>query len=149
MKIENLKEFKQQLLSQLNDELVQSLKDKLGGTVVWTGVGGEVIQSRDKMGVATGSLKKTISGEVIGDEVHIFMQDYWKYIEYGTAPHMPPVDAMEEWVKVKFGLAGKDAQNAAWAVAMHIKKFGTMPYPFVRSTKINDVPNIMKDIFKK
>ena len=34
-------------------------------------------------------------------EVSLSLQDYWKYIEFGTAPHWPPRDAIERWIEVK------------------------------------------------
>lgn len=34
-------------------------------------------------------------------EVMLSLKDYWKYIEYGTSPHWPPVDAIRHWVEVK------------------------------------------------
>lgn len=34
-------------------------------------------------------------------EVSLRLQDYWKYIEFGTAPHWPPRDAIERWIEVK------------------------------------------------
>lgn len=29
------------------------------------------------------------------------LAEYWKYVEYGTKPHFPPVDKLREWVLVK------------------------------------------------
>lgn len=29
------------------------------------------------------------------------LKDYWKYVEYGTKPHFPPVDALLKWIKIK------------------------------------------------
>lgn len=34
-------------------------------------------------------------------QVSLNLQDYWKYIEFGTAPHWPPLDAIEKWILVK------------------------------------------------
>lgn len=46
-------------------------------------------------------------------------------VELGTKPHMPPVLAIEDWVKVKLGLTGKEARSAAWGIARKIAKKGT------------------------
>ena len=96
-------------------------------------------------GVASGILKSGIRAKVEGDSIIIEMEEYWKYLEYGTPPHMPPVDAIEDWVKVKFGLSGKEGRSVAWAVAFHIKKYGTKPFPFVRVTLEKDYPEILKE----
>lgn len=33
--------------------------------------------------------------------VYFNLQDYWKNLEYGTKPHFPPLDKLEEWIRVK------------------------------------------------
>ena len=54
------------------------------------------------------------------------------YVEYGTPPHMPPVEPIVEWAEKKLRKGKKDAQSIGWAVAMTIKKEGMPPHPFVR-----------------
>lgn len=34
-------------------------------------------------------------------EIDLNLKDYWKYIEYGTKPHWPPVDAILNWIRIK------------------------------------------------
>lgn len=34
-------------------------------------------------------------------EVTLTLVDYWKYVEFGTKPHFPPVNKLREWVRVK------------------------------------------------
>lgn len=34
-------------------------------------------------------------------DVYIELSEYWKYVEYGTDAHWPPVSKIEEWIKVK------------------------------------------------
>lgn len=34
-------------------------------------------------------------------EVTVSLEDYWKYVENGTAPHWPPRDAILRWISVK------------------------------------------------
>lgn len=46
-------------------------------------------------------------------------------VEFGTKPHMPPVEAIQMWVEAKTGLAGKDAERVAWGVARKIRRDGT------------------------
>ena len=54
---------------------------------------------------ASGTLSKSITGIVkMNDKyltISISLEDYWKYIEYGTNPHFPPVDKIREWIRVK------------------------------------------------
>ncbi|WP_457556329.1 hypothetical protein [Candidatus Pyrohabitans sp.] len=67
--------------------------------------------------VERGFLKK----EVVYDAA------YAAFIEYGTEPHMPPVEPLKRWAK-RHGMDEK----AGWAIAMKIKKEGTEPKPFLR-----------------
>lgn len=50
---------------------------------------------------------------------------YAPAVELDTKPHMPPVQPLVEWVQVVLGLDGKEAQQAAWAIALKIAKKGT------------------------
>lgn len=49
------------------------------------------------------------------------------YVELGTRPHFPPVEALEDWVRQKFGYT-RDAQvhGAALAIARKIAARGTL-----------------------
>jgi hypothetical protein len=53
-------------------------------------------------------------------------QAYAPYVEYGTPPHMPPVEALELWADRILG-----DPSLAWAVAMSIKERGTPSQPFL------------------
>ena len=46
-------------------------------------------------------------------------------VELGTRPHFPPVQALEDWVRQKLGLSGKEARSVAFAIARKISKVGT------------------------
>lgn len=76
---------------------------------------------------AFGDLSKSINGRVEEDGLNIYGLNYWKYIEYGTYPHYVSADKLKAWCKLKLG-----DENAAYAVAGHIAKYGTKPQPFVR-----------------
>lgn len=64
-------------------------------------------------------------------EVYLRLEDYWKYVENDTVPHMPPVNKILEWVRVKPVLPRpKDGrlptpEGLAWAIARTIEKEGT------------------------
>ena len=72
------------------------------------------------------------------------MLDYGKYVEFGSPPHMPPVDALKGWAQRKLG-----DEKLAWAVAMGIKKRGTRPHPFIRPTYNNELMPIIKRNLKE
>ncbi len=95
---------------------------------------------------ASGTLSKSITGIVkMNDKyltVSISLEDYWKYIEYGTNPHFPPVDKIREWIRVKPVLprplaSGKlpTENQLAFLIGRKISKFGTKPKPFLNNTK--------------
>lgn len=55
-------------------------------------------------------------------------------VEHGREPgHMPPVEPLKKWSKDKLG-----DENAAWAVAMKIKKEGIAEKPFMRPALDNN-----------
>ena len=55
--------------------------------------------------VASGSLVNNASYkiEINGTwvELSFNLEQHWKYLEYGTRPHFPPIDAIEQWITVK------------------------------------------------
>ncbi len=55
-------------------------------------------------------------------------------VELGSRPHMPPVEAIEMWVRDAKGLSGKEATREAWRVAMGIKHYGTKAQRPFRNT---------------
>jgi hypothetical protein len=64
---------------------------------------------------ASGALADSLRTEVVVGEraiaVDLSLLDYWKYIEHGTRPHWPPVDAIREWIRVKPVLPRPDAKG--------------------------------------
>lgn len=55
--------------------------------------------------VATGDLINSVRCEVRinGNNygIELSLADHWKYLEYDTKPHFPPVDKLLKWVEVK------------------------------------------------
>jgi hypothetical protein len=55
--------------------------------------------------VASGDLIKSIHYQLDFQDtvftISLNIEDYWKYIEYGTRPHFPPVNKILEWIKIK------------------------------------------------
>lgn len=67
-------------------------------------------------------------------ELSLSLQDYWTYIETGTKPHWPPVDAIKKWVEIKPVLPypGQDGKlptpaQLAFLIARKISIEGTKP----------------------
>ncbi len=66
---------------------------------------------------------------------------YAVHVEYGTAPHTPPLDAIVEWAERK-GL-GAQAGRAIWAF---IRKFGTKPHPFLEPAAKSNENKFLRDM---
>lgn len=49
------------------------------------------------------------------------------FLELGTKPHMPPVEALVPWVKAVLGVEPKRARSVAFLVARKIARKGTKP----------------------
>jgi len=56
----------------------------------------------------------------------VFTEEYWLYVEYGTSPHWPPPEAIEEWIRVK-GIAGDATtiSQLAFLIGRKIAREGT------------------------
>ena len=101
--------------------------------------------------VASGHLRDNIDYTVTeeGDNVilTISLPKYAQYIEWGTPPHMPPVEAIKDWLMIK-GLP----EELAWPIAISIKQHGTRPQPFIRpyvnNVMISDLKEALKQHFK-
>jgi len=52
--------------------------------------------------------------------------EYADYVEFGTRPHFPPVDAITPWARMR-GIN-------PWALAHSIAKHGTAPHPYLEKT---------------
>lgn len=82
-----------------------------------------------------GTTLKSVYGRRVSDtraEVgNAAPQSVWG--EFGTRPHMPPVDALMEWVlRKKISRDEREARSIAWAIAKDIEKHGTLARPFHR-----------------
>lgn len=114
---------------------------------------------------ASGNLAKSIRGIVKQNGKYIVisiqLEDYWKYIENGTKPHWPPVDAIKKWISVKPILprplkSGKlpTDNQLAYLIGRKISKVGTKAKPFLKPTindfdLINKVYNEVVDLLNK
>lgn len=90
--------------------------------------------------IASGRLISSVNSKVVVNDnefiVELNLEDWWKFIEYGTKPHMPPVNRILEWVTVKRILPTPMAngklpteQQLAWMIAKKIEREGTEGTP--------------------
>lgn len=97
---------------------------------------------------ASGELSKSIKGIVKKDGkwviISIRLNEYWKYVENGTKPHFPPIDAIKKWITIKPVLPrplknGKlpTTNQLAYLIGRKIAQKGTLPKPFFNPT-LND-----------
>lgn len=97
--------------------------------------------------VATGTLIDSLDYDVVetADKVilEIISVDYLQWVDKGRLPgSMPPVDAIERWVRVKGITAydGKSDRQLAWAIAKKIERDG-IPATNVMELAENDIYN--------
>jgi len=94
-----------------------------------------IIEEIDAAGaVATSELKASVDteptelGAITGADA-----PHAPFIEFGTRPHMPPIQPIEDWVRIK-GLASDDeeVEEIAMDIAWTIYKYGTEPRFFLK-----------------
>ena len=143
--------------------------DKLDLTTIQDITNDFVVELKNKLTAndsnASGTLAKSIRGIVKQNGKYIVisiqLEDYWKYIENGTKPHFPPVDAIRKWISVKPVLprplkSGKlpTANQLAFLIARKISRVGTKAKPFLKPTitdfdLINKVYNEVVNLLNK
>lgn len=143
--------------------------DKLDLTTIQDITNNFVVELKNKLkandSYASGDLVNSIRGVVKQNGKYIVisiqLEDYWKYIENGTKPHWPPVDAIKKWISVKPILprplkSGKlpTDNQLAYLIGRKISKVGTKAKPFLKPTitdfdLINKVYNEVVDLLNK
>lgn len=143
--------------------------EKLDLTTIQDITNNFVVELKNKLkandSYASGDLVNSIRGVVKQNGKYIVisiqLEDYWKYIENGTKPHFPPVDAIKKWISVKPVLprptkSGKlpTANQLAFLIARKISKVGIKPKPFLKPTitdfdLINKVYNEVVNLLNK
>jgi hypothetical protein len=56
---------------------------------------------------------------------------YGAAVEFGSRPHMPPVSALIDWVRLKAARGSPNPERIAWAIAKTIARRGTRPHPYM------------------
>lgn len=85
--------------------------------------------------VDRGTLRQSVSSYPIPKGAELVVSaPHAKWVEYGTRPHMPPLQPLLEWVTRKGLAKGDDAIKMAEAVRWKIFMKGTKPAFFFRGT---------------
>ena len=94
--------------------------------------------------VASGGLVNIATYQVVVNgswlEVSFNLEEHWKYLENGTRPHFPPINAIEQWISVKHIVPrpynGKvpTTKQHAFLIARGISKHGTKPTKLLQTT---------------
>lgn len=73
--------------------------------------------------------------------IYLQLEDYWKYLEYGTKPHFPPVEKIAEWIRIKPVLPRPNTKGKlptqkqlAFMIARKISREGTKPTHTLQQT---------------
>ena len=92
-------------------------------------------------GSITGKVQTMASGMlgVVGTP-----QPYAVPVELGTKPHFPPVLDIEDWVRVRLGLTGKEGRSVAYAIARKISKVGTKGHFMFRDAFNDNVAEVQR-----
>ena len=73
-------------------------------------------------------------------EVSFVLDSTWKYLENGTKPHFPPIEAIERWITVKHIIPATNSgrvpstKQLAFLIARGISKNGTKPTKLLQQT---------------
>jgi hypothetical protein len=92
------------------------------------------------VGVSSALQASIQAGPIIitDDNIDAFVEanaDYASFIEFGTRPHFPPVDALRDWAAKFLG-----DERLAFLVARAISRRGTLAHPFLGPALIANMP---------
>lgn len=116
---------------------------------------------KDNNHIASGNLyntatyKTNINGSWF--ELTFVLDETWRYLENGTKPHFPPLEAIERWITVKHIIpttnSGKipSTKQLAFLIARGISKNGTKPTKLLQQTidGADDLINLIVDEITK
>lgn len=128
MESNTLIDFKE--LQQVLEDYAKDIADRYKDNLTKSG--------RPASGALQESIKTRVRDVANGRVFYVEMSllDYWKYIEWGTKPHLPPVSKIIEWVKIKPVIPAPDEngkiptpEQLGWAIAKKIEREGTEGKP--------------------
>lgn len=105
--------------------------------------------------VNTASYRCTFDGRYF--EIIFRLADYWKYLENGTKPHFPPLEAIEKWITVKHIVPRTNSKRVpttrqlAYLIARGISNNGTKPTKLLQKTidNSNDLIDALVNVITK
>lgn len=133
-------EFDSEGAERLLKEAPEALADTLAlffqhAAFLTEGVMGTVIDERQKKDPVGGGMKGSIGHEFVDGGVRVGpRKDYAGYVNDGTSPHWPPHEPLVDWVVRVFGVSGKEADRAAYAMQAKIAREGTPAMLFIEET---------------
>lgn len=117
----------QQVLQDLANDIRDNYKEHLEFNNRYT--------EKDPSGYSERLIDSVKTQVVVGErawEITMTLNDYWKYVEYDTRPHFPPISKILEWVKIKPVIPEPDAygripsqKSLAFLIHRAIGKHGT------------------------
>ena len=107
---------------------------------------------------ASGDLANTATYKIKWDgryfELSFNLESYWRFLENGTKPHFPPIDKIEDWIRVKkivprtneYGRVPTTRQ-LAYLIGREISINGTKPTKLLQKTidSSDDLINAIAD----
>ena len=116
---------------------------------------------KDNNHIASGNLyntatyKTNINGSWF--ELTFVLDETWRYLENGTKPHFPPLEAIEKWITIKHIIPTTDngrvptTRQLAFLIARGISKNGTKPTKLLQQTidGADDLINLIVDEITK
>jgi len=69
---------------------------------------------------------------------------YAIYVNNGTMPHYPPINALKKWARDKLG-----DEKAAYALQKKIGRYGTKPQPFIDETIEQELVGFLVEALKQ
>lgn len=89
-------------------------------------------EAKDRTPKVTGATAASIASDAFATPVGVIgtvgsSQPSLGFVELGTKPHMPPVDALVPWVRAVLGVDRKRERSVAFLVARKIARKGTEP----------------------
>ena len=108
---------------------------------------------KDENHIASGNLYNTAKYKCSFDgkwfEVSFVLDSTWRYLENGTKPHFPPMDAIERWITVKriiprtTGRKVPSTRQLAYLICREISINGTKPTKLLQKT-IDDSEDLIE-----
>ena len=126
-------------IEQICNDLLQRYKDEISKT------------GHDASGKLSDSATYKIKYDGKWVEIIFNLQPYWKYLENGTKPHFPPVEAIESWIRVKHIIPSSNngkiptTKQLAYLIARGISRNGTQPTKLLQKT-INSSDDLINEL---